>query len=94
MKKLLTTMSAVAAAMSLSAATLSAPTGTSFEGLKDGAGPYDITDSGSNGGDLVPISGGATFWETNSTATLTVVRGTSISGEEQVKRPKSYTTAD
>ena len=76
MKKLLTTMSAVAAAMSLFAANDDgALSGTSFEGLDVGA--YNITSNGNDvatkGGELVPVSGGATYWVTNSTATLEIV---------------------
>ncbi|MBQ3342776.1 MAG: hypothetical protein IJG84_12825 [Kiritimatiellae bacterium] len=98
MKKLLTTVSAVAVAMGLSAATLSSPTGTSFERPTSGsAGPYDITDNGApavNGGEQVRLSAGETYWATNETSTLTLVAGTSISGEGDVERPTVYTTAD
>ena len=74
MKKLLTTMSAVVAAMSLFATDSGALSGTSFEGLA--AGPYSITAKGiANGGELGEgfIDGTTTYWVTNETATLEVV---------------------
>ena len=88
MKKLLTTMLAVAAAMSLSAAALSSPTGTSFEGLT--AGDYDIT---ATTGEL---AGGSSYWETNETATLTVKayqQGEQVPDGQGVARPEVYENA-
>ena len=74
MRKLLTTMSAVAAAMSLYATDSGALSGTSFEGLT--AGTYSITAKGSaSGGELDEefIDGTTTYWVTNETATLEIV---------------------
>ena len=89
MKKLLTTMSAVALAMGLYAnAPEPAPlSGTSFEGLA--AGAYDIKQGGTSaaGGELGTfVDGTTTYWETNSTATLEVVNEESSVGT----RPEAF----
>lgn len=77
MKKLMTTLFAAAAAFGLRAADPGAVSGTSFEGQP--AGDYIITDGT---GELPPaLEEGQTYWETNETATLTVVNGTSAEGQ-------------
>lgn len=70
MKKLLTTMSAVAMAMSLFAADDGALSGTNFE-VPD-VGTYNIEEPT---GELTPLAASTTYWETNSTATLTIESG-------------------
>ena len=76
MKKLMTTMLAVAAGVGLHAADM-ADTGTSFEGLT-GDAPYDIYAST---GELSAQEAGQTYWVTNGTETLNVVAGTSVQAE-------------
>ena len=73
MKKLMTTMLAVAVGVGLHAAGM-ASTGTSFEGLT-GDAPYDIYAST---GELSAQEAGQTYWVTNGTETLTVVDGVSV----------------
>ena len=73
MKKLMTTMLAVAVGVSLHAVGM-ASTGTSFEGLD--AGDYDIN---ATTGELSAQEAGQTYWVTNGTdQTLTVVAGPSV----------------
>ena len=74
MKKLMTTMLAVAAGVGLHAVGIAANTGTSFEGLTCDA-PYDIYAST---GELSAQEANETYWVTNGTETLTVVAGTSV----------------
>ena len=81
MKKLMTTVSAVALAFGLYATN----TGTSFEGLT-GDAPYDIYAST---GELTAQAANQTYWVTNGTETLTVVEG--VSDEEN--RPAPYEDA-
>ena len=71
MKKLMTTLSAIAVAIGLQAVGV-AETGTSFEGLS--AGDYEITNQE---GELSPQLGG-TYWVTNGTQVLKVVNGLSL----------------
>lgn len=73
MKKLMTTVSAVALAFGLHAT----DTGTSFEGLT-GDAPYDIYAST---GELTAQAANQTYWVTNGTEALTVVAGTSVTAE-------------
>ena len=80
MKKLMTTLSAVAVAFGLYAAGPS-DTGTSFEGLPGDADgiAYDIYAEGGDdrgGGELTYVSG-ETYWVTNATSTLKVKEGSS-----------------
>ena len=81
MKKLMTTVSAVALAFGLYAT----DTGTSFEGLT-GDAPYDIYAST---GELTAQAANQTYWVTNGTETLTVVAGTS----DAANRPAPYEDA-
>ena len=93
MKKLMTTMLAVAVGVGLHAIG-NADTGTSFEGLT-GDAPYDIFEIDSavgNGGELTPLTAGETYWVTNDTATLTVVAGTSLGANKD--RPTQYQSKD
>ena len=93
MKKLMTTMLAVAVGVGLHAIG-NADTGTSFEGLT-GDAPYDIFEIDSavgNGGELTPLTAGETYWVTNDTATLTVVEGTSLGANKD--RPAQYQSKD
>ena len=93
MKKLMTTMLAVAAGVGLHAAGM-ADTGTSFEGLT-GDAPYDIFEidsAGDTGGELTQLTAGETYWVTNGTETLTVVAGTSLEANNQ--RPNQYADKD
>ena len=93
MKKLMTTMLAVAAGVSLHAVGM-ADTGTSFEGLT-GDAPYNIFEIDSavnNGGELTPLTAGETYWATNGTETLTVVGDTSVG--ENSGRPDQYKGKD
>ena len=86
MKKLMTTVSAVALAFGLYAT----DTGTSFEGLAAGdMDPYNIT---ATTGELTAQEEGQTYWVTNGTETLTVVEGTSL--EQNNQRPSQYKDAD
>ena len=87
MKKLITTMSAVAVALSLSAAgTL--PTGTSFEGLTADAA-YDIT---ANTGELSAQAEGASYWGyTTAPDTLKIVASTAPQGIAY--RPTAFVSA-
>ena len=82
MKKLMTTVSAVALALGLYAT----DTGTSFEGLS--AGAYDIT---ATTGELSAQEAGTSYWVTNGTETLTVVAGTST--DVNSERPDKYKNA-
>lgn len=85
MKKLLTTMSAVAAAMSLFAADTGALSGTSFEGLAAAdQDPYNITAPEGE------ITGTGGFWRTNGTDTLTVKAGESVAPAQTDLRPKAF----
>ena len=89
MKKLMTTVSAVAVAFGLYAT----DTGTSFEGL--GAGELDIYASGGDeygGGEIGTKEASQTYWSTNGTETLTVVAGTSI--DQAAQRPGQYASAN
>ena len=73
MKKLMTTLSAVAVAFGLYA---SGPldTGTSFEGIEIPEGESSVTlDINDDTGELDPAGAGYTFWVSNENATLTVV---------------------
>ena len=85
MKKLMTTMLAVAVGVGLRAVGIAADTGTSFEGLT-GDAPYDIYAST---GELTAQEANQTYWVTNGTETLTVVAG--VSDEEN--RPAPYEDA-
>ncbi|MBQ3289273.1 MAG: hypothetical protein IJH50_07690, partial [Kiritimatiellae bacterium] len=74
MKKLMTTISAAAMALSLSAVVSSPTTGTSFEGLTADAA-YDITETT---GEL-NAQAGEVFWETNAQVqALNVKAGVSV----------------
>ena len=85
MKKLLTTMSVVAAAMSLYATDAGALSGTSFEGLAAAdQNPYNITAPEGE------ITGTGGFWRTNGTDTLTVKAGESVAPAQTDLRPKAF----
>ena len=89
MKKLMTTMLAVAVGVGLHTAGM-ADTGTSFEGLE--AGDYNIN---ATTGELSAQEAGQTYWVTNGTdQTLTVSSGTSVIAEYEYpgtpSRPQQY----
>lgn len=98
MKKLMTTLSAIAVAFGLQVVG-AADTGTSFEGLPgDSAGiAYDIYAVGGNeygGGEIGGLDEGQTYWVTNATAEipdLKVIAGESI---QHPYRPLQFDDAD
>lgn len=87
MKKLLTTMSAVAAAMSLFATDSGALSGTSFEGLTAG----DALNINDNTGELVSnLVDNISYWRTNGTDTLTIKEGTSVGASDSEHRAAAF----